>query len=241
MSLKFTFKPPKGVRFVRWQKISFTASKPFIHFCLHDTAQIKDKPILRSRSFADWHAYLSALYEKGIYPELFRIDRSMYKGKQINDFRQILNNISEGHYTDVEQVREDINTCLMTVYENFTSVELSNYRDAAYDAKVEIDSSYDSCESSSRLHTTRLTNAITNFANLQIPEINAHNGSEFNINEFAKFLNDRPIEDKIKAEWLIRIKSPRLSFTMNQVDLAELPLETIRTLANYFGYKMVSC
>ncbi|EAY14879.1 hypothetical protein TVAG_411450 [Trichomonas vaginalis G3] len=245
MSLKFTFNPPKGVRFVRWQKITFTASKPFIHFCLHDTHdKLENKPILRSRSFADWHAYLQALHKKGIYSELFNAHKLPIKGPPIVDFSQILDNISEGYYTDVEQVKEDIDKCLISINEkivtsdNLNSSIVNNYRDAAYYAKLDIDQSYNSSKESRNLPSARLIKSLEEFKSLESPRINDHKGTEFNIDKFAEFLNHKSPTDKLKIEWIIRMKSPRVNFATREIDLNDLPLDTIRTLADYFQYKM---
>ena len=243
MTLKFVFNPPTRIKVLYWQKISFVASKPFLHFCLKEREEQKQtttkKVKLESLSLAGIYNYLKALKENNVYPELFDISSSGSKlSSNLTDFNQIMLNLQNGEYKSSQEVQDAINSYLNFVYQNFTSASVSKYRDSAYQAKDEIAKQFSSITPSPGFTPTSLFNALKEFNSLPVQQ---EEGTEFliyDVEKLAKILNGMEKEQKRKAEWIIRSNCPTVPYYMRSVDLANLPYSAIDALVSYFNIKI---
>ena len=243
MTLKFVFNPPSRVKVLYWQKISFVASKPFLHFCLKEREEQKQatskKIKLESLSMAGIFNYLKALKENKIYPELFDVGSSDFpNAANITDFNQIMINLQNGEYKSSDDVQNAINSFLNFVYQNFLLPKFSKYRDSAYQAKDDFAQQFANAYSSPGVPPTSLFNAIKELNSLPAPEEEGTKFVIYDVVQLAKHLNSLEKEEKRKAEWIIRSNCPTVPYYMRSVDLANLPYSAIEALVDYFHIKL---
>jgi hypothetical protein len=243
MSLKFVFNPPRHVRLLRWQKISFIASKPFLHFCLKEREEKKQTtvqmPTLKSHSLAAIYKYLNDLRNTSAFDEVFSIKDAEYSPKDgIDDLSKIMEKLQNGLYQSTQEVKNAIDSFLQFVYQNFLLPKDGRYRDAAYKAINEFADQFARTADSSGISSKPFLKSLKEFTDLPTLETNENVEKIYDAKKISDFLNDLDKPMKQKAEWIIRSKCPRVPYYMRYVDIAKLPYNAIDALIDYFNIKL---
>lgn len=243
MSLKFVFNPPRHVKLIRWQKISFVASKPFLHFCLKKREEKKitqvEMPTLESHSLAAIYNYLRDLKQASIFPKLFDVKNAEFPEKnEIDDLSKIMENLQNGFYQNTQEVRKAIDDFLQFVYQNFLSPNDEEYRDSAYKAIEEMEKQFNQTYDSAGISPHHLLESLKEFSSLHTLVQREDSIGIGDAVKISNFLNNLDKEAKQKAEWIIRSKCPRVPYYMRCVDIANLPYEAVDALVDYFKIKL---
>jgi len=247
MSLRFIYDETPKIRFIRVQRIKFIASKPVIHITLGSKKESPSKfsYTLKLSSFSLQGCYelVNSIKDNSLYSQLYNLSEKSSECQEmvfslfqrLLDFRYICDKMSRGEYQTVEEVKEELKLFVDGVYNRFVQLNYSSIRNAAFFIKEDIENAFRNCPKEQVIYGSKDIDKIrSDLTRLNVPEPEYLPTTQYDLEKIANALNHLDKNQRQKAEWIIRMKSPRVAYYQRAVDISELPYTAIDSLIEEF-------
>lgn len=240
MSLRFVFEGSKKIKIIRRNRISFRLSNPSVTFTMKNPKK-QIKPIQSNTSTVQ--PTLILLYEKlntlnisGKYSSLFKfsqpdmtneefIEQAIQFFKTKIDLSIIQNKIALGLYKSVSECQTELYSFLDFI-RNIPSDMM--IKDAKKCEKIFQLAFFTVNEGKKGTVQSKLLNSLNSFIQIQTKKEIIR--SQLNLDIIAQKLNQLDRNEQLRAEFLIRTYSPKISYYMGSIDLSILPIHVLEIL-----------